>query len=87
MILPGSGINRIENYLRQELETQSHGWAEAAVERWNQDLALLDHFYADMEEKPDAYAIEKQARKEQYEPKITIETTNGGLFYLKDPLL
>ncbi|MDQ0213851.1 hypothetical protein J2S13_000245 [Oikeobacillus pervagus] len=83
MIKPLSGILRLEKYLRNEFSAQSHGWAEEAMKRWKDDLTLLDHFYEDQEEKPESYYTEKQALKEQYEPKISVHIINGGIFYLK----
>ena len=84
IIMPTSGVTRIENFLRQEIMKEDHSWAEEAKQRWNEDLSLLDHFYEDIEEKPEAYLTEKEALKHQYEPFITIEIINGGLFYLMD---
>ena len=52
------------------------------LERWNNDLALLNQFYEDTEEKPEEYEIEKKALQTLYEPKIDIKVQNGGLFYL-----
>ncbi|MBE6183757.1 MAG: hypothetical protein E7150_05735, partial [Bacillus sp. (in: Bacteria)] len=87
LIKLGSGVKRIEQFLRNEFAQEDHGWAIEAMNRWNQDLALLDLFYEDMDEKPDSYNIEKEALKEQYEPKIIIELINGGVFYLKDTIV
>ena len=83
LIMPKSGITRIENYLRKELETEEYSWADEARQRWQKDLDLLEHFYKDKEEKGESYEIEKLALREQYEPKITISIINGGLFYLR----
>ncbi|KQL53560.1 hypothetical protein AN964_08675 [Heyndrickxia shackletonii] len=85
IIMPKSGINRIEAFLKQEILMEDHEWAVQARQRWDEDLALLDHFYEDMEEKPESYQIEKEALREQYEPSIRIEIINGGLFYLTQP--
>jgi hypothetical protein len=82
IIMPKSGVMRIEKFLRTEIANEDASWAAEAIKRWEEDLALLNHFYEDMEEKPEAFEIEKQALKEQYEPKINIEIINGGLFYL-----
>lgn len=82
LIKPSSGILRIENYIRQEIERSEHQWAAEAINRWSKDVQLLDHFYADFEEKPETYQIEKQALQEQYEPIIQIDTINGGIYYL-----
>lgn len=82
LIKPKSGIIRVENYLRSLIETEDHTWADEAVQRWNQDLRLLNHFYEDEEEQTESYEIEKQALQQQYEPKVIISFINGGLFYL-----
>ncbi|MGE6258997.1 YqhG family protein [Heyndrickxia sporothermodurans] len=84
IIMPKSGVMRIENYIHQEILKDDHEWAEKARERWTQDLTLLNQFYEDLDEKPEAYIIEKEALQDQYEPQIIIEIINGGLFYLND---
>ena len=48
--------------------------------RWNHDLDLLNRFYEESDELPESYEIEKQALQEQYEPRITVQIINGGLF-------
>jgi hypothetical protein len=83
IIKPRSGINRIKSFILQGIEKESFTWAEEARKRWEEDLELLSHFYGDHEEKPESYTLEKQALKEQYEPKISIDITNGGIFYLQ----
>ncbi|MFB6465835.1 YqhG family protein [Cytobacillus sp. Hz8] len=84
LIMPKSGLARIERYLTNSLQQEDHHWADEAKERWRKDLHLLEHFYEDIEEKGESYEIEKQALKEQYEPKIMISIINGGLFYLRE---
>lgn len=83
LIMPKSGLKRIENHLISKVETENQSWADEARKRWQEDLNLLEHFYKDSEEKGESYEIEKQALKEQYEPKINISIINGGIFYLK----
>ncbi len=83
IIKPKSGINRIQTYLFEEIKNEPFEWADEARERWKEDLLLLNHFYEDIEEKPEAYYLEQQALKEQYEPKISIDIINGGIFYLQ----
>lgn len=83
LIKPQSGIIRIENKIKNELEKENHEWADEARKRWDEDLQLLEHFYAG-EEKGEAYEKEKIALKDQYEPKINISIINGGLFYLTE---
>jgi len=82
LIRPQSGLNRLQQYIRGYVNSDDHSWAEAARKRWEADLALLDHFYEDLEEKPESYFTEKEALREQYEPKVKVDIINGGLFYL-----
>ncbi|MFS0861462.1 YqhG family protein [Fredinandcohnia sp. 179-A 10B2 NHS] len=82
LIKPQSGLNRLQQYIRGFVESQEHTWADDARKRWDEDLALLNSFYEDVEEKPESYKIEKEALREQYEPKVIVEIINGGLFYL-----
>lgn len=84
LVKPKSGVFRIENYFKQQIEKEDHTWASEAVKRWEKDLLLLDHFYEEEEEKSESYEIEKQALQEQYEPKVRISIINGGLFYLTE---
>lgn len=84
LIMPKSGINRIGNYLKQELLGMDHTWAEEARKRWEKDVQLLEHFYEGVEEKGEAYENELAALRDQYEPKIKISIINGGLFYLTE---
>jgi len=83
IIKPQSGMARLEQYMKKKIAQDDHTWAEKAIARWHEDLALLDHFYEEAEEKPECYYMEKQALEEQYKPKITISIINGGLFYLQ----
>ncbi|HEO8418679.1 YqhG family protein [Niallia sp. FSL W8-0635] len=85
LIMPKSGITRIENMIKQSLLAEDHTWAKEAQERWKKDLKLLEHFYEDMEdmeEEQETLETERLALQEQYEPKINISIINGGLFYL-----
>ncbi|MTH52382.1 hypothetical protein GKZ89_03110 [Bacillus mangrovi] len=82
IILPKSGMQRIRLYIEEKISEEDHTWAEEARQRWNADLMLLQHFYEDMEEKPEVYELEKEALRELYEPSIHINVNNGGLFYL-----
>lgn len=84
LIMPKSGVMRIENLLRNEIEVEDHNWAMEARERWQKDLQLLEHFYEEAEEKGESYENEKKALQEQYEPKVKITIVNGGLFYLTE---
>ena len=87
LIMPKSGVVRIENYLKGEIEKESHSWAEDARKRWEKDLHLLEQFYKDDQDKADSYQVEKQALQDQYEPKIIMSIINGGIFYLSDQVV
>lgn len=84
MIMPKSGLSRLDTYIRRTFEGDDHSWAEEAVKRWDNDLKLLEQFYEDMEEKSESYHTEKEALRAQYEPSINIAVVNGGLFYLTE---
>ncbi|MBN3556101.1 YqhG family protein [Fictibacillus nanhaiensis] len=81
-IKPQSAIKRLENKIQEVIDRDDHTWAEDAKKRWNEDLELLESFYEDSLTKPEAYHIEKEALRTQYEPQIIVEIINGGLFYL-----
>lgn len=83
LVMPKSGVSRIENYLKMDIEQQDHTWAEEARIRWKKDLDLLEHFYEE-EETKEGLEIEKTALQEQYEPKVKISIINGGVFYLTE---
>lgn len=87
LIMPKSGINRLDRYVRTQLQDDDHSWAERAISKWNEDVALLEHFYEDLEEKGESYILEKQALQDQYEPNINISVINGGMFYLSEQAL
>ncbi|MCD7033176.1 YqhG family protein [Metabacillus sp. GX 13764] len=82
LVKPQSGLNRIYSFIQDKIQQEEHTWADDARQRWNADLMLLNHFYENLEEKPEAYWLEKEALRELYEPKITISVQNGGIFYL-----
>lgn len=82
LIKPQSGLKRIETMIQNAIEKDDHSWAEEAEKRWQADLNLLDQFYENEQEKPESYDLEKEALRQQYEPKIKVEIINGGLFYL-----
>ena len=84
LIKPKSGLLRLDSYIRKTFEGDDHTWAERAIERWEDDLRLLENFYQDMEDKAESYYTEKEALQNRYEPNITISIVNGGLFYLSN---
>ncbi|KAB7708783.1 hypothetical protein F9802_01130 [Bacillus aerolatus] len=83
LIKPQSGVKRLQRFLTAQIEKENHDWAVKANKRWAEDLNLLDCFYEEEEEKPEAYFIEKAALEKQYSPKIYADIINGGLIYLQ----
>lgn len=84
LIMPKSGVSRLDRYVRLQLEKEDHEWAERAIQKWDKDLTLLQHFYEGTEDKQENYELEKTALQEQYEPHIQISIMNGGMFYLSE---
>ncbi|RYL87829.1 YqhG family protein [Sporolactobacillus sp. Y61] len=78
-----SGMLRIESFIRSTLADESKDWAEEAGRKWAVDQRLLDAFYESEEDKPEPYFQEKEALRQQYQPKIQIQLINAGLFYLQ----
>ncbi|RBW70584.1 YqhG family protein [Bacillus taeanensis] len=85
LIKPQSGMNRLKRKLQEFIENDDHTWAVEARQRWQDDLVLLNQFYEGKEE-DENFQNEKEALRTQYEPNISIEIINGGLFYLKTAL-
>ncbi|WP_332697927.1 YqhG family protein [Halalkalibacter lacteus] len=83
LITVHSGLIRLQKMVQTYVENEDKLWAEEAIDRWNADLALLEKFYEDEEEKPESYHVEKQALQEQYEPNIHVAIINGGMFYIQ----
>ncbi|MCK0472582.1 YqhG family protein [Halalkalibacter sp. APA_J-10(15)] len=82
LIKPKSGLVRIQKMVQTFIDNEDDTWAREALERWDKDLALLEAFYEDYIEKPEAYEIERKALEEQYKPTVNISIINGGMFYL-----
>lgn len=83
LIKISSGMNRIQEYIKQTISKENHNWAKEAKNRWENDLTLLEKFYQGIDDLPKSYEIEKQALNNQYEPRIQVNILNGGIFYLK----
>ena len=82
--MPKSGLITNGKFLKSKIEQGKIILGlKKQGKRWNQDLDLLEHFYKDTEEKAESYEIEKQALKDQYEPKIVISIINGGYILFK----
>ncbi len=83
LIKEKSGLARMKKMIITYIENEDDSWAIEAVERMSSDLALLERFYEDYDEKPESYFVEKEALVEQYEPTIHVTVVNGGIFYMQ----
>ncbi|MFC2948187.1 YqhG family protein [Virgibacillus sediminis] len=83
LIMWKSGFQRIQSVLDNYIENQSHEWAEQSLNALQEEKDMLEYFYtgADMEEQK-----EKELREieERYQPSVSFEVINGGIFYLKE---
>lgn len=88
LIKPKSGLMRIKKHLEQMALTENLSRFELSQEKWKEDLHLLNQFYTEAE-REDNPIYQKECRdlKNLYEPKIQIEFTTGGLFYLTSPAI
>ncbi|MFD1928013.1 YqhG family protein [Sporosarcina siberiensis] len=84
VIKPIRALERLDSTVEKIIQEDDHSWAEEAKIRRQKDEKTLEYFYAEVENKPECYEIEKEAMKQQYESRIKIEIINGGLFYLKN---
>ncbi|MFK3937220.1 YqhG family protein [Alkalihalobacillus sp. NPDC078783] len=83
LIKPASGLIRLQKMIQTFANNEPDDWAVQARQRWQQDTELLESFYEEYAEKPESYQLEKEALREQYEPRIEVEMINGGLFFLQ----
>lgn len=83
IIKPLRALDRLDELIDQLIQEDDHKWTEEARARREKDLRVLEYFYEGIEDRPECYEMEKQAIEEQYETKIYVEISSGGLFYLK----
>lgn len=81
IIKPSSGLKRLEDVVEMLISQEDSEWAEEAKMRWATDLNLLDQFY-NGKTNDHSYQVERDALRKQYEPTITAEIINGGIFHL-----
>ncbi|MDF2720726.1 MAG: hypothetical protein K0Q59_401 [Paenibacillus sp.] len=82
----------IEQHVEKMLKTYDHSWAKSAHERWQDELAQIDHYYAEtvktLEEEPkreaeDQWNRRREELERQYRPSVRVSVVGGGLFHLK----
>lgn len=87
-----SAYKRVENFLEKYIMEDEHTWAKEALQRLNEEKELLKHFYSPPTEKPeeDEDHIKREEKFEQelnglderFQPMISVDVINGGIFYL-----
>lgn len=77
-----SGYLRVQSVLYDYVTQQKHPWAVEARAKMEEDVDLAKHFFHD---EADHAQLDKEISeiRNRYEPRICIQTINGGLFYLK----
>lgn len=83
MIKLKSGYLRIESVINNYIEHQSHEWAEASLETLEEEIKTLQYFYT-ADNNPEQMEKELNEIRQRYNPKITSEVMNGGIFYLTE---
>ncbi|MCM3783080.1 YqhG family protein [Neobacillus mesonae] len=83
----------LEQHIYGRLKLMDYSWAEAAKQRLEEELSVVDAYYEDLlkeqqeEEKKqavqDQYNTRRSEMKWQYEPKININTISCGIFHLR----
>lgn len=96
IIRVSSGMKRIQSYIEQYVKSQDDQWAEQSYQRLEEERLLLEHFFLaknnqeeeDQDQEKEAADTQKRFDQEmagiyeRYEPKITLEVINSGVFYL-----
>ncbi|MBY7143386.1 hypothetical protein KFZ56_10055 [Virgibacillus sp. NKC19-3] len=85
LIKINSGYLRIQSVIDNYIENQTHEWAEESWKALDEEIQMLHHFYTEQTE-----TMQEQKQKElieikkRYEPYISYEVINGGIFYLTE---
>jgi hypothetical protein len=86
LITLGSGYKRIENYIDNYIQKQSHDWAKESYQLLQEELTMIDYFYRDVDDETERTKAVADVTK-RLAPKITHHVLNGGLFYLSESFL
>ncbi|WP_077326942.1 YqhG family protein [Virgibacillus siamensis] len=83
IIMPKSGYRRMENVIEGYIKEQEHDWADASLKTMQEEIDLVKHFYrSDDGDREQEMQKEIDEIRKRYDPYITFEPINGGLFYL-----
>lgn len=81
IITLNSGYNRILNVFEQYINNQTHSWAVHAMEKYEEEMHFIRKYFLKESHTQDKKRIIDETRQ-RYQPSITINIINGGLFYL-----
>lgn len=76
-----SGYNRMIKVFEHYINNQQHQWALLAMKRFEEEKTLIEDYFKNHLEDVDKERIIHEAM-ERYQPTISFEIINGGLFYL-----
>lgn len=81
-----SGFSRIESVIDDHIKRQNNDWAEESIKTLKEESAMLKHFYQNVTDDEQTIQMEKELQeiKERYQPKVSYEIINGGIFYLAE---
>lgn len=80
-----SGYLRIQSVIDNYIENQTHEWAEESWKTLDEEIQMLHYFYTgETETVKEQKQKELNEMKERYEPYISYEVINGGIFYFTE---
>ncbi|UJL44835.1 hypothetical protein KFZ58_10320 [Virgibacillus sp. NKC19-16] len=80
-----SGYLRIQSVIDNYIENQTHEWAEESWKTLDEEIQMLHYFYTgETETVNEQKQKELNEMKERYEPYISYEVINGGIFYFTE---
>lgn len=84
LITPKSGLKRIKRQLEIMALEEDLSLFQNSKAKWNEDLKLLQQFYTENERLDNPiYQKEVEDLRNLYEPRIQIQISHGGIFYLQ----
>lgn len=77
-----NAYKRMESYMESYISSLEHQWAYESLNQLKEEEALLQSFYESNDIAFEPFTNEVEQLNKRYNPRITIEAVNGGLFYL-----
>ncbi|WP_249871990.1 YqhG family protein [Oceanobacillus saliphilus] len=80
-----SGYFRMEEVISNYVYSQDHDWAKSSLEILDEEIRTLKHFYTDDDDPKMKKEMDEITNR--YNPCITMNVINGGIFYLEKDAL